>query len=181
MLKKFGIGDYKSTKWSGGITTELYIYPENSSYKDRNFNFRVSMATTEIPNSTFTLLPDIHRYISILEGKIFIEHKDHGHVTLLPHMIHSFEGDWETSAKGKVTDFNLMLKNCQGTLEFIGIQNFETEIENPHILFVFCIEGVVNIGDLTLHPHEIAVAENENITISGENAKLYIGKIFHIK
>ena len=36
MLKKFGIGDYKSTKWSGGITTELYIYPENSSYKDRN-------------------------------------------------------------------------------------------------------------------------------------------------
>ena len=181
MLKKIEIDDYKSTKWSGGTTTELYIYPEKASYKERNFNFRVSMATTDDFESTFTLLPNVHRYISILEGKIFIEHKNHGHVTLVPHMIHSFEGSWETTSKGKVTDFNLMLKNCQGTLEFVGIKNFQTEIENPNILFVFCIEGVVNIGNITLQQHEIAVAENENISISGDEAKLYIGKIFDIK
>ena len=30
--------DYKVSKWSGGDTTELYLYPENGDYKAGNFS-----------------------------------------------------------------------------------------------------------------------------------------------
>jgi environmental stress-induced protein Ves len=34
--------------WSGGTTTQLAIYPENSSYQQRNFLYRISTATVDI-------------------------------------------------------------------------------------------------------------------------------------
>ena len=34
---------FKESKWSGGITTQLYIYPKDSDYQKRNFNFRISI------------------------------------------------------------------------------------------------------------------------------------------
>ena len=37
----------KISKWSGGITNQLYIYPENSSYENRNFKWRISSANVE--------------------------------------------------------------------------------------------------------------------------------------
>ena len=33
--------------WSGGITQELYIYPEDASYEKRDFKFRISIAVNE--------------------------------------------------------------------------------------------------------------------------------------
>ena len=40
--------DYKVSKWSGGDTTELYLYPENGDYRSGNFQLRISSATVEI-------------------------------------------------------------------------------------------------------------------------------------
>ena len=37
---------------------------------------------------------------------------------LEPYDIDRFKGDWDTTAKGKVTDFNLMLKGCKGDFLF---------------------------------------------------------------
>ena len=180
VIKKLTEKDFLRNTWSGGVTRELFIYPEYSSYKNRDFNFRVSMATTDIPESTFTSLPNVHRYISILEGEIEIFHKGKESVKLRPNEIHYFEGGWDTTAKGKVLDFNLMLKDCSGTLEYKDL-NGKIEIENPSMAFVFCAKGEIKIKDMTLEQYELVVAEEENIVVEGKNAGIYIGKIFDIK
>ena len=49
----------KSSTWSGGTTTEFFIFPTEASYKKKNFDFRLSTATVEVEESEFTSLPNI--------------------------------------------------------------------------------------------------------------------------
>lgn len=37
MIKKITFKDYKDTKWSGGLTSEIFIYPENASVGEEIF------------------------------------------------------------------------------------------------------------------------------------------------
>ena len=66
--------DYRTSRWSGGETTELLIWPRDAVYGQRDFLFRVSSATVELNESTFTALPDYHRLIATLEGTITLCH-----------------------------------------------------------------------------------------------------------
>lgn len=66
---------HTTTKWSGGETTELFIYPENANYKAGNYQFRLSTATVEIEASTFTPLPGVDRTLIVLEGEMQLDHK----------------------------------------------------------------------------------------------------------
>jgi environmental stress-induced protein Ves len=100
--------DLQTSLWAGGTTTQLYIYPENSQYKNLDFDFRISTAKVELPSSDFTALPGISRQLMILEGGIIIEHQNHHKKTLNKFDIDTFEGDWQTSSKGTCIDFNLM-------------------------------------------------------------------------
>ena len=100
--------DLKPNKWSGGTTTQLAIYPKDADYKKLNFQFRISTATVETEESTFTKLLGISRKLMILDGEIKIEHKDRYTQTLKKFEQDSFEGHWNTKSYGKATDFNLM-------------------------------------------------------------------------
>lgn len=60
--------DAVSTTWSGGTTTEFYLFPRDGSYKERRFDLRISSATVDLEASDFTLLPDYQRIITPLEG-----------------------------------------------------------------------------------------------------------------
>jgi len=111
--------DYITSAWSGGTTTQLFIWPPQSNYSARDFLFRISSATVETETSTFTELPGIDRIITPLKGGFTLQHKDHYSVTLQPLQIDCFSGDWQTTCIGKARDFNLMLKNCQGQLELL--------------------------------------------------------------
>jgi len=102
--------DYQTSEWSGGSTTQLYISPVNASYADRNFDFRISSAKVEAPESTFTALPGVNRKLMVLEGEITLNHKNQHSKTLKPFEIDTFSGDWKTTAIGTCTDFNLMTK-----------------------------------------------------------------------
>ncbi|NME35571.1 HutD family protein, partial [Fusobacterium sp. FSA-380-WT-3A] len=94
MIKILKEKDRVINNWSGGVTKQLYIYPEASTYQERNFKFRISIATTELENSTFTKLENTHRIISILDGRMELEHKNHHNITLEKYQIDRFEGDW---------------------------------------------------------------------------------------
>jgi environmental stress-induced protein Ves len=94
--------------WSGGATTQLFIFPKTAVYAERNFRFRISTATVEQEKSDFTQLPGIERILMILEGELKISHKNHYSKFLRKFDIDQFSGDWETSSEGKVTDFNVM-------------------------------------------------------------------------
>lgn len=142
--KIFRQTEQKVSKWAGGTTTELFIYPENSSYLDRNFLFRVSSATVEAEKSEFTHLPGFSRLLMILDGKIEIQHKGKYSKVLKKFDIDEFQGSWETSSQGKAIDFNLMMaEGIQGSLMahwFIlqGSVNLDFAIKNTYTgVYVF--------------------------------------------
>ena len=122
---------FKTSAWAGGKTTELYIYPEDSKYQNRDFIFRVSSATVELEKSTFTPLEGIKRFISPIDGTLKLHHKNQN-IHLRPYMCFEFDGGLETTSEGKARDFNLMLsKACSGYLESVLLQkSVEVRLSN---------------------------------------------------
>ena len=120
LLKK---SDQKSQNWSGGTTTQLYISPENSSFPAFDFNFRISTATVEVESTDFTFMPGVTRHLMILEGNLWLEHIERSEHNLNIFDQTIFNGEWPTRAKGKVRDFNLLLRNnAEGSLEHVSIK-----------------------------------------------------------
>lgn len=101
-------GRQTTTAWAGGKTTELYIYPRDMLYADRQFGFRISSATVELAQSEFTPLPGYTRHIMPLRGEMRLEHEGHHARTLAPREVDIFDGGWRTLSRGLCTDFNLM-------------------------------------------------------------------------
>ncbi|MFR6276263.1 MAG: HutD family protein [Blautia sp.] len=44
---------YQTSVWSGGTTTQLFIYPEDGDYKEGTFQARISSATVELQKIQF--------------------------------------------------------------------------------------------------------------------------------
>ena len=61
---------HRTSAWSGGETTELAIFPPNSNYAARNFEWRVSSATVTSETSEFTRLPGYSRRLLVLAGEL---------------------------------------------------------------------------------------------------------------
>jgi uncharacterized protein len=97
--------------WASGTSTELFIYPSGGNFADRNFIFRISTATVEAKESTFTFFEGITRHLMILKGELELIHEGRYTKHLKPFDQDIFSGEWPTRSKGKVTDFNLMLKD----------------------------------------------------------------------
>ncbi|CAH2214618.1 HutD/Ves family protein [Tepidibacter aestuarii] len=113
--------EHKTTEWSGGTTTQLCIYPYDSEYKELNFKWRLSSARVDVDESVFTHLPNIKRKIMILDGELLLEHEGHHSVKLKEFEQDRFCGDWKTKSYGRVTDFNLMMNDCEGDLEYMCV------------------------------------------------------------
>ena len=76
--------DYKVSQWSGGTTTEIFIWPADASYAAREFSLRISSATVELEESDFTALPGVTRYIVPLQGGFTLTHPGKTPVVLSP-------------------------------------------------------------------------------------------------
>ena len=98
----------KTTNWEGGTTTQLAIFPSMAEYKQFNFYFRISYATVDVEESTFTFMPGVNRHLMILNGTLQINHIDRYKKILNKFDIDTFNGEWPTTAK--VTDFNIMTR-----------------------------------------------------------------------
>lgn len=139
-------------KWSGGTTTQLCIYPFDSSYEDRTFIFRVSTATVDVESSTFTSLPGYHRSLMILEGVLEIKHAGHYNKTLKQFEIDEFEGGWETCGCGIVTDFNVMTsEKAQHKLNYIQLkanelQTLELDASRFHYVGFYILSKHLNFN-----------------------------------
>ncbi len=101
--------DCQVSTWSGGKTCEIYIYPPTSIYSERDFKFRISSATVDLPESTFTKLPAYSRYIMPLQGQMELTHNQQEPIVLQPYQKNYFMGSDDTISRGTCTDFNLML------------------------------------------------------------------------
>ena len=137
---------YKTSNWSGGKTTELYIYPENSDYSRRDFLVRISSATVELEESKFTKLHGVNRHLMVLEGSMKLLHKERREYDMRSYDVDSFSGDWETESYGKVVDFNLMTKaGAEGVLSYKSINGSDLlcypDITAGGQLLIYVIEG----------------------------------------
>ena len=101
--------DYKINYWVGGETSELYIYPEGSNLKERDFDFRISSAVCNEGENKFSDFSGYIRYITPLNAEL--ELLDEGKkINLKPFEIYQFDGSDEVISKSQVKDFNLILK-----------------------------------------------------------------------
>jgi len=164
--------------WSGGTTTELFIYPDNSSYQLQNFEVRISTATVGVEESSFTSLPGFQRTLLVIHGQLIMQHEKGGETTkirLESLQQAGFSGDWKTTGYGKVTDFNVM---CAATYSSITVvkrllANEELEIEHdPFRFLVYVLTGELIVGEAGLLPGDVLIGDSSNslsITASSDS------------
>ena len=157
--------DYKVSKWSGGDTTELYLYPEDGDYRSGNFQLRISSATVEVERSEFTSLPGVERYLMIFQGHLDMIHGEKEKVSLEPYEVAHFDGGISTVSYGKVVDFNLMLKNgAGGRMEALCLDKGEEKRIQPegreNFLAIYVKEGEIRIGDKNIKAQELGVIKD---------------------
>lgn len=161
------------TEWSGGTSTQLFIYPEVANYLQRNFLFRISSAKVKAEESTFTKLSGVSRIIMILDGELKIVHATKYTKVLKKFDTDNFDGSWNTKGVGVCTDFNLMSTgNCKGNLQSIVLnssQNFKKTLftkENftGYYLLAGEVELYVSDKKYILHPNDFILLEKEDIT-----------------
>lgn len=111
----------KTSEWSGGTTTQLAIWPEGADYAARDFTWRVSTAKVDLPESDFTRLPGVRRWLMILDGRLEVFHRGHHSALLERFDVDEFMGDWETTSRGRVTDFNVMVTDGDAELSVMHI------------------------------------------------------------
>lgn len=138
---------FSTQSWSGGKSTQLYIYPPGSDYARRDFLFRLSTATVEVEESVFTSLPGFTRVLMVLEGELTISHTRHYQKGLRRFEQDEFDGGWETKAWGMVKDFNLILASqAKGSLHHRFLkegEKFSPDFEA--FAFIYVYEGALKI------------------------------------
>ena len=166
MFKVYPFSKAKTTLWLGGKTTELYIYPENADYSNRDFGFRISTASIETATSTFTKLSGYNRILAVLEGELEISHEHQFAIKLKPFQSHSFSGDWNTTSKGLARDFNIIFdQSLSINLEVVTI-NAKTKLsKKTDFLFLFALNNKTKINAQLLGEYDLVEIESEEITL----------------
>lgn len=153
----YGREDFNIGKWSGGVTTELAIYPETAKYLERDFIWRLSSASVDLEESSFTRLPDYDRVLMVLEGEAVLVHGDERTVKLDAMEQDSFDGGTKTKCFGQIKDYNLMVKKgCSGSLRILDAESSSKPVpqgerdDKAHCSYGFyCVSGyvVISTGD----------------------------------
>ena len=155
--------EYKKTSWSGGTTTEIYLYPEDGNYSRKQFFYRISTATIETLESVFTVLPGVERVILPLENKMILLHGEE-EVVLSPYESYRFQGERSTRSRGINRDFNLMMNHGKrGNLEILTISQDSSIIEVAENTLYFYAEGkgTIGIGGEMLFPGDSIIVKNQ--------------------
>lgn len=157
----------QTNRWAGGTTTQLAIYPEDASYTDRSFRWRLSTARVELEESAFTILPDFDRILMVLEGELTVVHEGQHRAHLKQYGQDSFKGGWSTISYGKARDFNLMMKEgLKGSLKHCRISpaesltvSHDTDKDEKSFFACYCykgrLEAAVDDGIIALEEGEL--------------------------
>lgn len=177
-MKKLNQSSYNTTEWSGGTTTELFISPEGSNFKERNFDFRLSIATIEVSSSDFTQLPETNRTLLLLEGELKLIHENHHESFLMPFSQDTFDGGWNTHSIGIAKDFNLMTKGkTKGNVHVID-HDYIMESKASQVI-CYNYQADAKINNEKLHPSELLIIDDPSEPINFQtNGKLVVVEIF---
>ncbi len=163
-IEKLPAGAFNISRWSGGTTTELFIWPHGASYAERRFGIRISTATVDIAESTFTKLPGVTRYIAPL-GDGFTLKIGQNEPEFIPHAaVKRFDGGEDVTCAGAGRDLNLMLSGAAGELIMIK-PNERHIVRQAEFLFAMNTES----GEFL----RIYADAGETVTASGEAGLFY--------
>lgn len=157
-----------TSRWSGGTTTELFIWPETASYAQRDFGIRISTATVELPVSEFTLLPGIARTLMVLEGtlKLVFETGDPPTgIGLEPRELVDFPGGLKTTGYGQVRDFNVMCADgfsAETVSEELGNEAFLSIERKAFATVVYVLEGTLTSEGLRCEKHDVLILSEKD-------------------
>lgn len=157
--------NFKTARWSGGTTTEMFIFPSGASYAARDFIFRISVATAETERSVFTVLPQTERFITPLENVFKLTHKNadgEKELLLYPMQVDRFDGGAETVCEGVGSDFNLMVKGAHGKMICFSGGNV---VFSGDYLFIYPLE------DITVERNGEAFLKKGALALSTEKGK----------
>jgi len=113
-------GNYKTSKWEGGTTTQLAIYPESADYTQGDFLWCLNITQLETSESNFTSLPDYNRILLVLSGEVILAHEGERIARLSTLEQDRFDGAYNTKSYGETTDYNLMVrKGWEGLMEVL--------------------------------------------------------------
>jgi len=148
--------------WAGGTSTEMFIYPSDGSFTDRNFIFRISSATVEVKESDFTFFEGITRHLMILKGELNLTHVGRYNKQLSVYDQDTFSGEWETKSQGEVTDFNLMLKGgAEGSLQHVELDENAKKVftKRSDYYFVYVTNGLCTVDGTSLFTGDLVEIE----------------------
>ena len=169
-------GDFSPTYWSGGMATELTTYPENSSYSERNFLWRLGFANIDIPESTFSTLPNISRTLMVTNGRLTLNHEGQHTACLGPFEQDSFQGEWKTTTKGQASVFNLMTQdNYSGELIHLPInpscnKKFSHIIPFEKQLAAVCVYTLSGVLSTKINNHNLTLKSGELLRLDVINS-----------
>lgn len=147
--------------WNGGKTFQYYIYPLKSDYVDKDFYYRVSSATIEVEESSFTQFKGYNRYLIMLDHNLNIKHN--GIIkSFNPLEVFSFDSNDEVISYSKGTDFNLMVsKQLDNTSIYIGSGLIEVTSKKT-MLFALsdCILNIDNSNKL-IRAKDLIILQDE--------------------
>ena len=162
-----------TTNWSGGTTSQLFIYPEGSSFSEGDYDLRISLATVETSPTVFTKLEGVTRTLMVLEGSQLLEHENKHTADLKTFQQDTFSGDWNTKCIGTSVNFNVMCKNDQ----FVRVQSIplvkgmkgKLDLVDT-LVFLYFKEGSVTIdGELIEKDTSVVLDKSVNL-VALENA-----------
>lgn len=164
--------EFMKSNWSGGETTQIYIYPEESVYQDQNFLFRISSATVEVSETKFTKLTNYTRYITVLDGKMKLYEDGTEVANLEEGKIFEFKGSANITSKGMCKDFNVMYDEdkCMCEVEYIKLEGQEINIKADKV-FMYVVDGNVNDTTFEIEDNELLVRGDGVIVVGKINIK----------
>lgn len=162
----------KTSTWTGGETREFFIFPLESSYLERNFEFRISSATIEVVESDFTALPAYERLLVVLEGELELDHENQYTNQLKPLDSDSFSGSWKTKSLGKARDFNVIFaENWRLSHEIIQTNKTTTISNSGDFCFLLSLEKQV-VNDISVEKYDLLELNSSEIQLPKNSSYL---------
>jgi len=183
-MKHLQTKDYLVTPWKNGkgVTAQIAIHPEKSSFKDGNFDWRLSSAEVSSAGD-FSSFPGFERLLVIWDGSgVFLNE------TLLPlFTAHHFNGEEEIYCeliKEKVKDLGLIFRPDKVEANFQIIEKAETLKLLPGDYFLFSAYGEFEVEKTRVRTGEcLMVVGPTQIEIhsTATEFKLILVRIFQLR
>ena len=151
------------SEWAGGKTTQLFIYPTSADFLKKDFAYRISTATVELEESSFTPYPNYNRKLMILDGVLDLFHDDQYAIQLHPFDQDAFSGDWISHSKGKVIDYNVIFTSNYASeiFHFELSKGEEVKLNCKDTTLLYVLYGEIAVSKGSAQQKDVIIIEGQ--------------------